>query len=64
MDEKVQVGIIALTEVAKLLLQAYFTQMAMAGQTPEQAEALFQEVKKQFDPRSPDKLNPVPKPGR
>ena len=50
--------VLGLTELAKMALQMYFAQMAMAGQTPEQIEATFQTERAKFAERSPDKLNP------
>jgi hypothetical protein len=48
-----------LAEIAKITLQIYFAQMALAGQTPEQIEAMYQAERAKFIERAPEKLNPI-----
>ena len=51
---------IAIAELAKITLQIYFAQMAIANKTEEEIDLIFQEQREQFFLRNPSKLNKVP----
>ena len=52
-------GIVVAGEVAKLLLQMYFTQLQMAGMTAEQSEKLYLETRLEFLKKNPANIPDV-----
>jgi len=49
-----------LLEGAKLAIQSYFNYMRVAGKTPEEVDAVYQQEKAQFEKNSPDELEDTP----
>ena len=50
---------LSLAELAKFALQMYFAQLAMAGKTAEEMDAMYKATKEQFFDRHPSKLKDV-----
>jgi len=48
--------VLAMIEVAKLSLSAYFEAMRVAGKSPEEIDAMFQEQYEMFRERPPSDL--------
>jgi hypothetical protein len=55
----VQVGVVIAGEVAKVLLQMYFQQLAMAGLSAEEAEKLYLTTRLAFLNSDPSKIPEV-----
>jgi len=49
-----------LLEGAKLAIQSYFNYMRVAGKTPEEVDAVYQQEKAQFEKNNPDELEDTP----
>ena len=50
---------LSLAELAKIALQIYFAQLAMAGKSQEEMDVMYREAKDQFFARHPSKLKDV-----
>ena len=50
---------IVVAEVAKILLQGYFSYLRQQGATPEQIDQLYSEEKAQFEANNPDDIPDV-----
>lgn len=53
-------AVMALSELAKLGLQAYFAAMRGQGKTPEEIDQYYNDKKAEFQAKSPDTLTPPP----